>query len=164
MAKVLFDSQPSENSRVAVLLKRAILAFLAVNLVIAMLSGYRAYFQVRSLELSLPERTLHSGSTIEASVVTSGRTFVDVQLEIIQGGHSEPLAAGQVPKNNFASYDPRTQRAALRVALTPELLARFEDGPARVRATATGRAQWLRVPPPEVREIIVEIRRELSSP
>lgn len=158
------DGRPSEVSRSIVLLKRTILAFLAVNLVVALLSGHRAYFQVRSLELSSPEHIPHGGLTIETSVVTSGRTFVDLKLEMIQGAHTEPLAARQVMKNRFASYDPRTQRAALTVTLTPELLARFEDGPARVRATATGSAQWLRVPPPEVREIAVELRRAPSNP
>jgi hypothetical protein len=46
------------------------------------------------------------------------------------------------------------------VVLAPEQLARFLSGPATVRATATGRRQWLRLPPPTVREAAVDIRRE----
>jgi hypothetical protein len=41
--------------------------------------------------------------------------------------------------------------------VTPELLARFASGAAVVRATAHGRPQWMRTPPPEVREVAVEI-------
>jgi hypothetical protein len=41
----------------------------------------------------------------------------------------------------------------------PELLARFQMGAAKVRATAAGRRQWTRLPPPEVREITVGIER-----
>jgi hypothetical protein len=69
------------------------------------------------------------------------------------------LAVQQVRGNDWASFDPRPRRASQRVLLTPEQLARFPDGPATVRATATGRPQWLRLPPPTVREAAVEIRR-----
>ena len=46
------------------------------------------------------------------------------------------------------------------VVVTPELLGRFEPGAALVRATAHGRSQWLRTPPPEVREVAIEIRQQ----
>ena len=113
---------------------------------------------MRSLDLISSERVLHSGSSVRASVVTSGRTFVRIRLELIQGAHAEKLAELVVPKNKWASIDPRTQRAALTATLTPELLARFEAGPALLRATALGGSQWLRVPLPEVRDLAVEVR------
>ena len=40
---------------------------------------------------------------------------------------------------------------------TAALLERFRPGPATLRATGLGSSQWLRVPPPEVRERYVEI-------
>ena len=49
---------------------------------------------------------------------------------------------------------------AMAVVLTPELLGRFEAGAALLRATARGRPQWLREPPPEAREIAVELQRQ----
>jgi hypothetical protein len=74
-----------------VLLKRATLVFVATFLVIGMMSAYRAWVQVRQLELKTSERTLRNGSTVETEVVSSGRTTVDVHLELIQGPHSETL-------------------------------------------------------------------------
>jgi hypothetical protein len=40
------------------------------------------------------------------------------------------------------------------------MLARFEPGTATLRATAVGRPQWLRVPPPTVREQPVIIQSQ----
>lgn len=91
---------------------------------------------------------------------SSGRTTIDVRVELIQAGHSETLAVQQVRGNDWASFDPRPRRASQSVVLTPDQLARFLPAPAAVRATATGRRQWLRLPPPTVREAAVEIQRE----
>ena len=55
--------------------------------------------------------------------MTSGRTSVDVSLELVQA-----------------------------VVLDREVLARFKPGPVVVRTTARGRSQWLRTPPSTVRE------------
>ena len=133
---------------------------LAFCLLTALASGYRAYFQVLSLELRLDEPVLHKGSIIQTAVVGSGRTSIDVRLELIQGAHSETLAVQRVPGNKWAAFDPRPQRASQSVTLTPELLERFQEGAAQVRASATGRPQWMRLPPPTVREITVEIQHE----
>jgi hypothetical protein len=133
---------------------------LALCFITALASGYRAYFQVLSLELHLTEPTLSNGSIIQTSVVASGRTLVDVRLELIQGAHSETLALQRVPGNVWAAFDPRPQRASQSVALTPELLARFQTGAAQLRATATGRPQWTRLPPPTVRELTIDIKHE----
>jgi hypothetical protein len=122
-------------------------------------SGYRAYYQVRSLELRLIDPFLSKGSAIQISVVGSGRTTIDVQLELIQGTRSETLAVQRVPGHEWAFFDPRPTKASPRVVVTPEHVAGFMTGAARVRATATGRPQWTRLPPPTVREIAVEIQR-----
>ena len=83
-----------------------------------------------------------------------------IQLEIRQGAHSEVLARQPLAGNEYGFFDPRPQEASQQVALTPEVLARFQSGAARVRATGFGTSQWLRVPPPVVREMAVEIQRE----
>lgn len=156
----MFNSLPTQDERPIALLKKAILVLLALCLVTATASGYRAYYQVLGLELQLTEPVLRNGSVIQTAAVGSGRTHVDVRLELIQGPHSETLAVQRVSGNDWAAFDPRPRRASQRVVLTPEHLARFVTGAAKVRATATGRPQWTRLPPPTVRESAVEIRRE----
>lgn len=135
------------------------MAFLALCAVTALASGYRAYYQVRSLELRLSEGALREGSVVEVAAEGSGRTTVDVRVELIQGAHSETLSTLRIRDNEWASFDPRPCPGSLRVVLTPEQLAGFRDGAATVRATATGRPQWMRLPPPTVREAAVELRR-----
>lgn len=156
----MFDSLSLQDARPVAVMKKVLPIPLALFLVSAAASGYRAYYQVRGLELRLTENVLRDGSVIQVSVTGSGRTTIDVRLELVQGGHSEILAVQRVPGNDWPVFDPRPTRASRRVALTPELLSRFAAGPASVRATATGRPQWTRLPPPTVRESAVEIRRE----
>lgn len=155
----MFDSLSIQDARPIALLKKSALIMLALFLTTGIVSGYRAYYQVRSLELQMTEPVLSNGSVIQIAVVGSGRTTIDVQLELIQGTHSETLARQHVPGNEWAFFDPRPTRASQRVVVTPEHLARFTTGVATVRTTATGRPQWTRLPPPTVRELAVEIKR-----
>jgi hypothetical protein len=85
---------------------------------------------------------------------------VDVWLEMIQGTRAETLGVRRVPTGGSPAYDPRFKYGSMTVAVTPELLGRFEPGAALVHATAHGRSQWLRTPPPEVREVGIEIRQQ----
>lgn len=156
----MFDSLPARESRPLAVLKRAALALLALCVLTAAASGYRAYYQVRSLELRLSGPALREGSSIRVEVSGSGRTTIDVRVELMQGGRSETLAERRLPGNEWASFDPRPTRASHEVVLRPEQLAGFQSGAAKVRATATGRPQWMRLPPPTVRETGVEILRE----
>lgn len=141
-------------------MKKAVWILLVFCLITALVSGYRAYYQVRGLELRVTEPILRNGSVIQIAVVGSGRTTIDVRLELMQGTHSETLAVQHLPGNDWASFDPRSTRGSYRVVVTPEILARFRQGPAKLQAIATGRPQWTRLPPPEVREIELEIERE----
>ena len=156
----MFDNLTVKESWPLLLLKRATLLFLALCFVTAMTSAHRAYFQVRSLELRVAEPVLRAGSVVETEVVISGRTTADVRVELIQDARALTLAVQRVPGNEWAAIDPRTQRAAQSITLTPEDLSHFHTGTASLRATATGRPQWLRLPPPTVREFLVVIRRE----
>jgi hypothetical protein len=159
MPKELFESSWSEESRVLVILKKTIGAFVTVILVFAAMSGYRAYFQVRSLELRPAERVLRSGTSVEVKAESYARTPVDVRIELIQGAKTKNLGGVRIPRNYDPALDPRLKRAALTVALTPELLSGFESGPAQLRATAEGRMQFGRTPPPLIREVSVEIKQ-----
>lgn len=156
----MFDTLNVKESRTRIFLRRAALAFLALCFVTALASGHRAYFQVRDLELRVDGPTLRAGSVVETETVTSGRTHVDVRVELVQGSHAETLAAQLVRGNEWGSIDPRTRLASQTVVLTPEVLSHFRPGAAVLRATATGRPQWTRLPPPTVRETAVEIARE----
>jgi hypothetical protein len=155
----MFDSLTIQDARPVAWLKKSALILLALFLVTGIVSGYRAYYQVRSLEIQLTEPVLSHGSVVQIAVVGSGRTTIDVQLELIQGTHSETLARQRVPGNEWAFFDPRPTRASQKLAVTPEHLAHFMTGAAILRATATGRPQWTRLPPPTVRELAVEIKR-----
>ncbi len=159
MVKRAFAGRFSETPRAVALARRAALVLLSVLLGLGVLSGHRAWVQVRSLELQSATPTLSGGSRLQARVVTSGRTFVDLRLELVQGAHSETLAVRQVPKNRDAATDPRSRRDSLAVVLTPELLERFQAGPVVVRAVARGRPQWLREPPPTVRELAMQVHK-----
>ena len=156
----MFDGISPGESRPVRLLRSLTLLFLALCFVTAMTSGHREYFQVRSLELRSSEPVLHAGSVVETEVVSSGRTHVDVRVELIQDAQALTLAAQLVPGNEWGAIDPRTRRATQSVVLTPEMLSHFHPGTATLRATATGRPQWLRLPPPTVREFLVVIRRD----
>ena len=159
----MFESLTIHEARPLVHLRRAIVVLLAVCFVTATWSGYRAYYQVSSLELHVSSSILGADAVIETTVVTSGRTDVDVSIELVQGRRAETLAMQHVPGNDWASIDPRSPRATHRVVVTGDTLARFGPGSAVVRATATGRPQWLRLPPPTVREVVVELDRDCQQ-
>ena len=153
----MFDELTVHDARPILWLKRLFVFVIVALLLIGAVSSHRAYFQVRSLELNAPN-TLSAGSVVNTSVVGSGRTQVDVEVDLIQGTHSEPLQHLHLTGNNLAFFDPRTQHGSDSVTLSSEMLSKFQPGPARLRAVATGREQWTRLPPPTVRELEVEIK------
>ena len=153
----MFVELTVHDARPILWLKRLFVLMIVALLLIGTVSSHRAYFQVRSLELSAP-RALSAGSIVNASVVGSGRTQVDVEVDLNQGAHSERIMHLHLTGNNLAFFDPRQQHDSDSLALTSETLSKFQLGPARLRAVATGREQWTRLPPPTVREIDVEIK------
>jgi hypothetical protein len=154
----MFDSLTIRQARPIVWLKHVLVTLIVALFAFEVVASYRAYYQVRSLDLSAPE-TLSAGSIIKTSVVTSGRTWVDVEVDLIQGSHSERLIGLFVPKNNLGFFDPRTQNASDSYMLTSETLSRFQPGTARLRSVATGRLKWTILAPPTVREVEVQIQR-----
>jgi hypothetical protein len=141
-------------------LKRVVIALLAVHVTLATISGYRAIVQVYRVEIAPPAAPLRAGSTVRASFTTSGRTVGWLELDLVQGGVARRLGVRRERGNGDGVYDPRPRHASLAVTLDAATLAGFRPGPAVLRATGRGSSQWLRVPPPVVREVAVVVARE----
>lgn len=151
-----FERRFADPPSIAVV-RKILIALIVVHVPLACWSGYRAIWQVQQLEVTAPQRALDAGAPIRVDVLSSGRASVDVVLEMIQGTHAETLGVRHVPAGRSPAYDPRFRHGEMSVVVTQELLARFTPGAAVVRATAHGRPQWMRTPPPEVRDVAVEI-------
>ena len=137
--------------------KRACVMLAGVYLVIGMIAAYRALVQVHSLEIQSAE-VLEAGSEVKATLVSYARVPLDWRIELIQDGHSEVIAVQRVPKNEWALLDPRPRESTQTVVLTDDILGRFTEGTAIVRATVDRRQQLGRHPPPVVREQVVGLR------
>ena len=159
MASRLFAHGIYEQPKSMVILKWIILPLLVVHVVLASWSGYRAIVQVYSVDLTVADSVIRAGSPVTYSAVGSGRVTVTLHLELLQDSLKQPLGQQMINTNTTPSYDPRPIRGGATVSVTPEMLARFAPGAATIRATAIGRAQWLRTPPPTVREIPVVIEK-----
>jgi hypothetical protein len=133
---------------------------LATYVIPGLFSSYRAWVQVHSLDLNVPRREIRSGDTIRVNTISWARTYVYVDLLLVQGAHAETLAVHEVPKNHNPSIDPRWRRDSINLVLTDALLRGFDPGPAKIHVSAEGGPQWLRTPPPLVREAAVQLSRE----
>jgi hypothetical protein len=136
--------------------KRATAVIVIAGLLFALVSVYRALFQVQSLELTVTDPVLRYGTTVRVNARSSGRVPVDLHLEMVQQGHTETLIVRRIAKNEHM-LDARWQRESLTFVMSPTFLSKFRPGPAVIRATGTGRAKWLLAPPPTVREVAVSI-------
>ena len=130
----------------------AVAVFL-VNLALALVSGHRAIWQVQRLDVRASDPVLRPGVRLSAAIQSSGRAPAAVVLELVQGSHTELLAEKDLPGNRNPAMNFFPRHDSVAVIATPALLARFQPGPAILRATGLGSSQWLRVPPPEVREL-----------
>lgn len=151
------DAYPFAEPTSTKLIRRGILTVILVLMPLFAASSYRAWVQIKRLDLVVPDTVLRDGATLHAHVVSWGRTFVELRVELIQNQRADTLAIKEVPKNGDPVFDFRPRRDSLVVALTAARLAGFQPGPALVRVTARGSMQWLREPPPHVRERAVVI-------
>ena len=149
---------PFEESRASRLGKRAVLWFILLQLPIGALSSYRAWVQIKDLTLTTTSTALAPGVIVRSNLTSWARTESDARIELVQGPRVAMLGEVYLPRNHEPVFDPRPQHGSVIVALTPALLAEFEPGTATLRATAVGRPQWLRVPPPTVRELTITIQ------
>ncbi len=139
-------------------IRRSVIALVLVMYVIpGLFSSYRAWVQIHSLELIVPRPNLRVGDTVRVNTVSWARTWVDVDLVLIQGSRADTLAWHEIPKNHNASIDPRWRRDSMNVVMLPSILRGFAQGPATIRAKAIGGPQWLRTPPPLIREYSVQL-------
>ena len=139
------------------ILRWIIIPFLCVHLTLAMISGYRAIVQIFRLELRVPDSRVAAGSRVGLYVKTSARVEAIAILELRQGVRAETLGIQCMSRNWDAAYDPRPRHDSIFTVLGTDMLGRFAPGPATLRATAIGSMQWLRTPPPTVREAPVTI-------
>ncbi|MEP6571385.1 MAG: hypothetical protein ABJD11_01775 [Gemmatimonadota bacterium] len=147
----------SHISPFVIWVRRALSLVALVFIVLATISGYRALVQVYDLSLEA-DGVVAPGAVVQVAAISSGRNSVDVRLDLIQSGRVETLAFESIPYNGIASLDPRPARRAFSVVLPAELWNRFHSGAASLRATAIGRSQWLRTPPPTVRERTITLQ------
>ncbi len=106
---------------------------LVTYLLPGLFSSYRAWVQVHSLDLIVARRELRSGDIIKVRTVSWARTYVYVDLVLIQGAHAETLAVHEIPKNHNPSIDPRWRRDSIDLVLTDPLLSGFDWGAANTR-------------------------------
>ena len=137
-------------------LKRLALLLIGTQAVLALWSGFRAIEQVLSLELNAAP-VLSEGSLISTRVTSSGRAYVTLQLDVLQGDRVRSLHTHVVDTHRDPAMDPRLIHDSVGVRLSRADIAGLSAGDAVLRLTATGRAQWLRLPPPSVRQVAVRI-------
>lgn len=153
-------TSPARGSGAARLLrvfKRVAIIVVLLYAAVAAWSVYRAWVQVRTLELRVVSDNVRPGIPALVEVVTSGVTVVDVKLELVQGPHAETVATLRIVPARQPFFNPRIRQGTMMPSFTPEFLAHFQPGPAIVRATATGRRKWLMTPGPVVRDVPVVI-------
>jgi len=155
----MFEPLPIRDAKPIAILKKVFVLMIVGLLGIGAISSYRAYFQVWGLEVRA-EKQVSAGSSVNVLVTSSGRTPVDVKVELIQGTTAETLFTVKVRGNELGFFDPRPQHATQQGYITNSQLKSFATGAATIRATATGRPQWMRLPPPTVRDLAVELRRD----
>src|SRR5690349_21568900 len=159
MARAIITPSPFEESRASRLGKRAVLWFILLQLPIGALSSYRAWVQIKGLTLSTTSETLAPGVVVRSDLASWARTESDARIELVQGSRVAMLGEVYLPRNHEPVFDPRPQHGSVVVKLDSTMLASFSPGPATLRASAVGRPQWLRVPPPTIREQRVSIAR-----
>ena len=158
----IFNSPELRDTRAFAWVKRACAIVVSVYLVIGMIAAYRALVQVHRLEVQSPE-VLQPGSEVSATVVSYARVPLEIRIELVQGEHYEIIAVQRVPNNEWSLLDPRTQTASLTAILSADILERFAEGKAIVRATVDRRQQLGRHAPPVIQEQVVNIPRHDRS-
>jgi len=139
--------------------KRVLLASIVVQLPIGAMSSYRAWVQIKDLTLTTTSPVLTPGVVVRADLASWARTESDARIELVQGSRVVMLGEVYVRRNHEPVFDPRPQHGSVVVTISPEMLADLQPGPATLHASAVGRPQWMRVPPPTIRDQAVTIAR-----
>jgi hypothetical protein len=147
----------TKSPRLFRVVQRVLIIVALIYAALGIWSAYSAWVQVRKLDVTVASANLRPGMPAIVHVVSSGRTFVTVRLELSQGTHSETLAELRVAPNHWSVFDPRARPATMTPSFTAEFLAHFQPGQAMLRVIGTGGPQWLRTPPPVIRELPVVV-------
>ena len=157
--RALTYPSPFEDSRASRLAKKVLLWSILAQLPIGAMSSYRAWVQIKDLTLTTTSPVLTPGVVVRADLASWARTESDARIELVQGSHVVMLGEVYVRRNHEPVFDPRPQHGSVVVTISPEMLAQFQPGPATLHASAVGRPQWMRVPPPTIRDQAVTIAR-----
>jgi len=157
MTAHIFDSPLAKEWIGFTILRRACIAAAIVHFSLAAVSGYRAVVQVYSVSLDAPAFA-GAGTSVSADVVASGRIMQDARIELIQGSKVEVLVRQRIPSHDHWFYDPRPLRATVETVMPSDILARFQQGRAKIQIIVEGRMQWLYLPPPKVATVAIELR------
>ena len=87
-----FSQRLHEEAPSVVIVRRILLFFLSIHVILSTISGYRAVVQLYRLDLDVNDRIMHIGSILQTKVVTSERTIATVQVDLVQGEHQARLA------------------------------------------------------------------------
>lgn len=157
MATASAASSREGGQRILRVFQRVVLILVLLYAALGAYSVYRAWVQVRSLDLRVVSEDIRPGIPALVEVTTSGVTIVKVKLELVQGATHETLSALRLVPAHAPFFNPRIRQGTMMPSFTPEFLARFQPGPAVVRATATGERKWLYTPEPVVKEVAVVV-------
>src|SRR5215204_394405 len=109
----MFETKLIPEARPIAILKKVFVGVVIALLVIGAVSSYRAYVQVKSLQINASQ-ILRAGSKVDLSLVSSGRTTVEVNVELIQNSHSQTILTMQLKGNGLGCVGPRTKSAGER--------------------------------------------------
>jgi hypothetical protein len=146
------------ESRVVLIVRRAVIAVACIYGVLFWWSIYRRIRQILRIEAHASSLVLIPGSTVGYDVITSGEVPNRIRLELVQGAQREVLLeqTGALPK--VRSLDPRIYRYTPTITITPAMLAPFQSGPATLRVTGFGGQKLLHTPAARVRELPVQLK------
>jgi hypothetical protein len=113
MRRLAFDTFHREPPSMRVL-KWIIGPLVAVHVVLATISGYRAIVQVYHVELAASDSVLRPGTTISYGAASSGRVPVDVEVELIQGARRDTLAVQWI-RDQLRVPPPRIRELRVRI-------------------------------------------------
>ncbi|MES2176931.1 MAG: hypothetical protein V4550_03615 [Gemmatimonadota bacterium] len=146
------------ESHVVRFVRRACIAAACIYAVSFSWSMYRRIRQILHIEARANSLVLVPGATVGYDVVASGETHNRIRLELVQDAHREVLLEQRASVNRISGLDPRVFRYTPTVIITPEILARFHQGPAILRVTGFGGQKLLRVPASRVHELEVRLQ------
>ena len=146
------------ESRVVLQVRRVVIAVACIYAVFFSWSIYRRIRQILRIEVSTSSFVLGPGSTVGYDVVASGEVQNRIRLELVQGERRVVLFEQRARLSRVSALDPRVFRYTPTVTITPEVLARFQPGPATLRVTGFGGQKLLHTPAPRVRELQVRLQ------